>query len=458
MKTAFSTPNDFQKLIKDLIGNESDSFFASLQTDSPTSVRYNRNKSDLPPGTKRVPWADSGVYLDERPVFTLDPRLHAGCYYVQEASSMFLEQVFKTAIEDNDKIIVLDLCAAPGGKSTHLLSLISSDSILVSNEVIRSRVPILIENLQKWGNSNAIVTNNDPSGFQRLPSFFDLIVVDAPCSGEGLFRKDNDAMKEWSLANVELCSSRQKRILSDIWPSLKPGGVLIYSTCTYNLEEDEKNIEWLSQQNDVESIRIPVSSDWGVREIEYNGLYAYKFFPHHVKGEGFFISAIRKTGKAISGSLPKTKRNLGTVSKSEIAQLEDWFARENDIGLFKFNDQLNAIPGDTFQVVELLSSVLNVQIAGTPVATVKHTKMVPEHAFALSKFIKADNFIQTELGYDDAIKYLRRDNLQIDTSQKGFSLVKYEDHLIGWINLLGNRVNNLYPSNWRIRMNPKQHQ
>ncbi|MCB0488728.1 MAG: rRNA methyltransferase [Cyclobacteriaceae bacterium] len=455
---SFSIPNDFQKLIKDLIGNESDSFFASLQSDSPTSVRYNRDKFDLPLGLQRVPWADSGVYLDKRPVFTLDPHLHAGRYYVQEASSMFLEQAVKTAIGDNQKIIALDLCAAPGGKSTHLLSLISDNSLLVSNEVIRSRVPILIENLQKWGNPNVIVTSNDPAGFQRLPSFFDLIVVDAPCSGEGLFRKDNEAMKEWSLANVELCSSRQRRILSDVWPSLKPGGVLIYSTCTYNLEEDEKNIEWLSQQNNVESLRVPISPDWGIKEIDHKGLFAYKFFPHRVTGEGFFISVLQRKSGATSRNLPKQNRRLGKLSKSEVALLDGWIAKDGVLEVFKFNDQINAIPTNTFQIVELLSSILNVQVAGTPVATVKHNKMVPEHAFALSKCINRDNFIQTELGFDDAIKYLRRDNLQIDTNQKGFSLVTYQNQPIGWLNLLGNRVNNLYPSNWRIRMNPNQHQ
>lgn len=454
----FSIPNDFQKLIKDLIGNESDSFFASLQTDSPTSVRYNTDKSDLPEDLPRVPWAESGVYLEERPMFTLEPRLHAGCYYVQEASSMFLEQVIKASIDKNHKIVALDLCAAPGGKSTHLLSLISNDSLLVSNEVIRSRVPILIENLQKWGNPNVIVTNNDPSGFQRLPSLFDLIVVDAPCSGEGLFRKDNHAMKEWSIANIELCSSRQKRILSDIWPSLKPGGMLIYSTCTYNLEEDEKNIEWLSRQNSIESLRVPISPGWGVKEIEHNGLFAYKFFPHHVKGEGFFISAVRKKDGLTPGSLPKPKRTLGTVTKSEREVLTEWFDEVQDTSLFKYHDQINAIPEDTLQFIEQVSSVLNIQVAGTPVATVKHNKLVPEHAFALSKLINPENFIQTELGYDDAINYLRRENLQIDTNKKGFSLVTYDDHPIGWVNLLGNRVNNLYPSNWRIRMNPKQHQ
>ncbi|MGE0589872.1 MAG: rRNA methyltransferase [Cyclobacteriaceae bacterium] len=458
VKAEFSIPNDFQKLVKDLIGNESDSFFASLQSDSPTSVRYNREKLNSPRNSQPVPWTESGVYLDERPVFTLDPLLHAGCYYVQEASSMFLEQVVKTAIGDSQKIIALDLCAAPGGKSTHLLSLMSNESLLVSNEVIRSRVPILIENLQKWGNPNVIVTNNDPAGFQRLPSFFDLVVVDAPCSGEGLFRKDNEAMREWSLANVELCSSRQRRILSDVWPSLKPGGVLIYSTCTYNLEEDEKNMKWLSQEKDVESLRIQISPDWGIKEIEHSGLFAYKFFPHRVKGEGFFISAMRKKGEAISGTLPKQRRNLGTVSKSEVGQIEGWFVKENDLGLFKFNDQINAIPANTFQIVKLLSSILNVQVAGTPIAAIKHNKMVPEHAFALSKLINRNNFIQTELGYDDAIKYLRRDNLQIVTYQKGFSLVTHQYHPIGWLNLLGNRINNLYPSNWRIRMNPNQHQ
>ncbi len=176
---------------------------------------------------------------------------------------MFLEQAFTQATNGATHLNVLDLCAAPGGKSTHLLSLMDQNSLLVSNEVIQSRSAILSENLQKWGHDNVVVTNNDPKDFQRLPGFFDVIVVDAPCSGEGLFRKDPGAIKEWSEDAVALCSKRQRRILSDVWPALKTGGILIYSTCTYNSQENEENLRWLQQEYEVESIPLNAKGGMG---------------------------------------------------------------------------------------------------------------------------------------------------------------------------------------------------
>ncbi|MES1226926.1 MAG: RsmB/NOP family class I SAM-dependent RNA methyltransferase, partial [Bacteroidota bacterium] len=200
-----------------------------------TSVRVNPNRTfNVEYSTLnvqgKVPWSSNGYYLSERPSFTTDPLFHAGAYYVQEASSMFLEEAVKQTCDLSKPLKVLDLCAAPGGKSTLLQSIISNESLLISNEVIKSRVNILSENITKWGAANVVVTNNDPKDFQRLPEYFDLIVIDAPCSGSGLFRKDPEAITEWSSDNVMLCSQRQQRILADILPCLKPGGILIYST------------------------------------------------------------------------------------------------------------------------------------------------------------------------------------------------------------------------------------
>ena len=206
-------------------------FQLSLQESSPTSIRLNPLKKSKVP-EKKIPWTETGYYLEQRPRFTLDPLFHAGAYYVQEASSMLMEQGVRQSMDVTQPILALDLCASPGGKSTHLLSLLSADSFLVSNEVIRARASVLSENIQKWGYENVLVTNNDPIDFQLLPGFFDLIVVDAPCSGEGLFRKDQAAMKEWSVDNVQLCAQRQQRIVADVWPSLKEEGILLYSTCT----------------------------------------------------------------------------------------------------------------------------------------------------------------------------------------------------------------------------------
>ncbi|HEY6063723.1 MAG TPA: RsmB/NOP family class I SAM-dependent RNA methyltransferase, partial [Chitinophagaceae bacterium] len=219
-----------------------------------TSIRVNPAKASMGKGEwsigdsihhspftshHKIPWTDVGYYLDTRPSFTFDPLFHAGCYYVQEASSMFLEQALRQTVDLSKPVKVLDLCAAPGGKSTHIQSLISKESLLVSNEVIRSRVNILKDNIIKWGCENVVVTNNDPKDFGRLKYYFDVIVVDAPCSGSGLFRRDANAINEWSKNSVQLCSQRQQRILADVWPALKKDGILIYSTCSYSKEEDE---------------------------------------------------------------------------------------------------------------------------------------------------------------------------------------------------------------------------
>src|SRR5688572_13773005 len=293
MKNLSSLPKEFEDTLRGKLGESFDHFLNSLQQPSPVSIRHNPYKPFNLEG-EQIAWSKYGKYLRERPVFTLDPAIHAGAYYVQEASSMFLEQAITQAVDLTKPLRVLDLCAAPGGKSTHLLSLLNQESLLISNEVIRSRASILSENIQKWGHQNVIITNNDPEDFSKLEGFFDVIVVDAPCSGEGLFRKDPDAMQEWSLANVDLCCKRQRRILADIWPALKTKGVLVYSTCTFNEQENEENLQWLQKQNDVEGVSLTIDKDWGIETVQVGKLKGYRCYPHKVKGEGFFLSAIRK--------------------------------------------------------------------------------------------------------------------------------------------------------------------
>jgi 16S rRNA C967 or C1407 C5-methylase (RsmB/RsmF family) len=217
-----------------------EAFLLALDAPTPTSIRLNTQKScELFAFEESIPWTLSGKYLKERISFTLDPQFHAGCYYVQEASSMLLEEAFKQIFASNQHLTILDLCAAPGGKSTHLLNLASSDSILVANEVISSRNSTLQYNIAKWGNANCIVTQNKPADFSSFKKMFDLIVIDAPCSGEGMFRKDPNSINEWSIENVEICSARQTDILDSILPCLKDGGILIYSTCTYEQIEND---------------------------------------------------------------------------------------------------------------------------------------------------------------------------------------------------------------------------
>jgi len=263
-------PNSFENRMKKILGPEYHAFSQSLSAEISHSVRINRKKTEEPTGLNPVPYSDSGFYLTQRPVYTLDPLFHAGVYYVQESSSMFLEQFFLHFTKK--KLRVLDLCAAPGGKSTHLSALLPDDSLLVSNEVIHSRARVLSENLKKWGKPNVVVSCNDPGDFSRLPGFFDVIVVDAPCSGEGLFRRDPSAVNEWSESNADHCAGRQKRILAGVWPALANNGMLIYSTCTYNPAENEENISWLSQFAPVEAVPLEIPDEWGIVTTEANGL------------------------------------------------------------------------------------------------------------------------------------------------------------------------------------------
>jgi 16S rRNA C967 or C1407 C5-methylase (RsmB/RsmF family)/NOL1/NOP2/fmu family ribosome biogenesis protein len=441
-------PEAFQKRMQATLQEEWVAFESAHQQPSATSIRLNPKKTNDSVHSK-IPWTEFGRYLAERPSFTLDPLFHAGTYYVQEASSMFLEQALTQTVDLTKSLKVLDLCAAPGGKSTHLLSLLSEDSLLVSNEVIRSRASILSENIQKWGNSNVVITNNDPKDFTKLTGFFDVIVVDAPCSGEGLFRKDPNAMQEWSEGNVALCAQRQQRILADVWPALKQDGILIYCTCTYNKKENEENLSWLMRDKRVESLKLKVKSEWGIEEIEQDGIFGYRFYPHKVKGEGFFISMTKKKEETHPVSI-RAKNHLSPPPKKIIERLGDWLLHPYEFILL--NDLIVALPEKYVEEINWLSHQLNVVTKGTAIATVKHEKLIPEHALALSTELNQNNFPSIELDLATALSYLRKETILIGEGQKGFALVTYQNHPLGFVNLLGNRVNNLYPANWRIRM------
>jgi 16S rRNA C967 or C1407 C5-methylase (RsmB/RsmF family)/NOL1/NOP2/fmu family ribosome biogenesis protein len=441
-------PEAFQKRMQATLQDGWAAFESTHQQSSLTSIRLNPKKL-IASSQAKIPWAEFGYYLEQRPSFTLDPTFHAGTYYVQEASSMFLEQAVKQSVDLTQPLKVLDLCAAPGGKSTHLLSLINNESLLVSNEVIRSRASILSENIQKWGNTNVVVTNSDPKDFQKLSGFFDLIVVDAPCSGEGLFRKDPSAMDEWSEDNVALCAQRQQRILADVWPALKQDGILIYCTCTYNEKENEENVGWMVREGKGESLKLKVESNWGIEEIVKNGIFGYQFFPHKVKGEGFFISVLRKKDEAEEVSM-RTRTQLPLVSKKIAERVNDWLLHPHQLILL--DDLIVALPEQFSAEINWLANNLNVVTKGTAVATLKHEKLIPEHAVALSLELNRNQFVQIELSLDQALAYLRKETPLIGEGQKGFALVTYENHPLGWVNLLGNRINNLYPANWRIRM------
>ncbi len=446
---ALHLPAEFENYMKTRLGPDFNNFHASLEQTPPVSIRYNPAKSGQQSG-EAVGWCNAGRYLPERPSFTLDPRLHAGIYYVQEASSMFLEQGIIQSINLKKPLNVLDLCAAPGGKSTHMLSLLSRESLLISNEVIRSRASILSENLQKWGHENTIVTNNDPSDFQNLPDFFDLIVVDAPCSGEGLFRKEPEAMNEWSSKNAELCTLRQRRILNDVWPSLKPGGILIYSTCTYNEKENIENLGWCKTQHELDFIKLEIKKEWSIEEIEKENAIGYQLFPHKVRGEGFFMGVMRKKGNPTSSL--RAKDTLNYPSKVQIKELSQWMKSPETQSFFLHNRTVRILPVNKFTELQIALNRLNVLTAGTAVAEIMRNKYVPDHGFSLSIQLRKENFNCISLDKDQALEYLRKNNFVMDLSQPGFSMVEFEGLPLGWVNILPNRFNNLYPATWRIRM------
>ncbi len=401
---------------------------------------------------EKIPWSSNGYYLKERPVFTVDPLFHAGAYYVQEASSMFLEEAIRQSCDVTANMNVLDLCAAPGGKSTLIQSVINENSLLVSNEVIKTRANILVENISKWGAANVVVTNNDPKDFKKLPDFFDCIVVDAPCSGSGLFRKDADAVNEWSLNNVELCSQRQQRILADVMDALKPGGVLIYSTCSYSIEEDEGIADWLKEEYDFSNIRLEIKDKWGIVETtsSKHQCYGYRFYPDKVKGEGFFIAVFRKGAR--EWTMPKEKKQnlkINLLIKAEENVAKKYFNPAKAFRFFKWQNDMLAIPDAVYNATMLVQQNLYIKKAGINMGTIIRDELVPSHEWVLSA-AKANIFPLIEVNEATALDYLRRKDITIDTNLRGWAVIQYKGIALGLIKILPNRVNNYYPKDWRI--------
>jgi NOL1/NOP2/fmu family ribosome biogenesis protein len=356
---------------------------------------------------------------------------------------MFLEQALKQTVELSKPIKVLDLCAAPGGKSTHIQSLISEDSLLVSNEVIRSRANILKDNIIKWGCENVVVTNNDPKDFAKLENYFDVIVVDAPCSGSGLFRREPEAINEWSENNVELCSQRQQRILADVLPALKEDGILIYSTCSYSKEEDEDIIDWAVNNLPVANCSLQIDTNWGI--VASGG--GYRFWPYKVKGEGFFLACFKKK-KEEASRLVKAKKKLTVLTKAEEEILTKWVVKDNKI-FIKHENTVYAWPAKWVGDFSFLLEQLRLVYSGVLVGELMRDKLVPDHALAMSKIYNS-SLPNVSLSKEEAIMYLQRKDLYPQTKEKGWCLANFEGHTLGWMNILAGRMNNYYPKSLRI--------
>ncbi len=439
----------FKNLI--LSVTEADELIDALNTERQTSIRINPLKMS---GLKlpNVPWCENGFYVEKRPIFTLDPRFHSGQYYVQEASSMFLEQVVKPLA--TRQLRVLDLCAAPGGKSTLLLSLLTPDSLLVANEVIRSRSQILSENIQKWGFQNCIVTNNDPKDFSSLRGYFDLILVDAPCSGEGMFRKDDKAFEEWSPEHVDLCSKRQYRILSDIWDCLAPNGTLIYSTCTFNESENEDVVSRFVTENSAQCKRVLLQKEWNITEREKANAISYRFFPHKTKGEGFSVSVIeKKDGPEFSYSkkisLPK---EFAILSNKKSIEFYPYIKNREDCIFSDWKNRVFSVSKHIEFDFQTLASKCSVVHAGMPIAEQIGNKINPLSSLAFS--INYSNCLPTEsVDLPTAVRYFKKETISLPSSQKGWICLEFQEKPIGFVKNIGNRANNSYPQEWAIKMN-----
>ncbi|MDR2497940.1 MAG: rRNA cytosine-C5-methyltransferase [Tannerellaceae bacterium] len=443
-------PYQFAAATKALLGDEYDRFASAMRATPPTSLRLNiRKYAAPPPGAEPVQWCASGYYLPERISFTFDPLFHAGAYYVQEAASMFVAQAVQAWVEG--PVRCLDLCAAPGGKSTLLSAVLPAGSLLVCNEAIRSRVGVLAENITKWGNPNAIVINNDPAEIGRqLGDFFDIIVADMPCSGEGMFRKYAKSVDSWSPDLVRLCAARQRRIFADVWDALRPGGLFVYSTCTFNAEENEENIRFMMKETDAEVLSIPIEQSWGVAGNLLYNFPVYRFLPHRIRGEGFFLAALRKPGMAPPRRAKAWKREKSRATAP--AQLGEWLVGPEDFELEMRNNIVRALPRIHADDYAFLASQVRTASPGINICELKGKDMVPTHALAMSIALNRNAFQTVEVDLPTAIAYLRKDTLHIDC-RAGYVLLTHRGLPLGFAKQLGSRINNLYPPEWRIRQN-----
>ena len=453
----------FVKYIEEAIGHENALVaFSAFEEPASTAVRYNPFKPCGMMEGRRVPWAEHGYILPERPVFTLDPLFHAGAYYVQDSSSMFVGYAFRKMLSEiqlpqGRPLRVLDLCAAPGGKTTDMAAslreAVGGQFILVANEVMKARVGILADNVALWGDPNVVVTCDDPAAFGALPGFFDIIVTDVPCSGEGMFRKDEEAVQQWSEDNVSLCEARQRRILADVWPSLKEGGVLVYSTCTFNRRENDGNVEWISSEL---GARMLTTDDMlggmpGVIKTDRG----YSLVPGHVEGEGQYCAILRKTSDVVLNDAPVRSRKAPRQAKP--TPVPDGLQRLLNIpAVFRTKgDTITAVPENIASDVIRVEEALHVVAAGCAVGVVKGKDLVPDADLALSMMLADGAYPAVELDRQGALAFLHRDAQVFPESPRGYLLIKHEGLSLGFVKNLGNRSNSLHPQNRRIRMDIK---
>lgn len=454
--------DSFRRYLEEAIGSKN-ALVAFSAFDEPASVavRANPFKKGMVPQGSEVAWCRHGRMLEERPSFTLDPHFHGGAYYVQDSSSMFVGHVFRRLMAEREyptdrPVRVLDLCAAPGGKTTDLAAslreMFGDGFLLVSNEVMKQRAGILADNVALWGDPNVVVTSDDPRAFASLTGFFDVIVADVPCSGEGMFRKDEEAQNQWSEDNVALCEARQRRIVADVWPSLARGGLFIYSTCTFNVHENDGNVEWISRE---------LGADYLTRNDTAGGFegviktrLGYSLVPGFVKGEGQYCGALAKTSEAeYIESRPRQSRPGKGGKETPVPKGAERLLDRKVVFRMK-GDTLTAVPLPLASAVSTLQQHLHVIAAGCAVGTVKGSILVPDADLALSLMLDSEAFPSVEVDRQTALSYLHRDAIVLPAqAQKGYVLIRHEGLPLGFVKNLGNRCNSLHPQSRRIRMN-----
>ncbi|MDD2559508.1 MAG: rRNA cytosine-C5-methyltransferase [Bacteroidales bacterium] len=483
----------FVRQMRRLLPEESDAFMHALEEDLPVSLRLNTAKctteeaiSCLPASVQgTVPWFPEAFYLEQRPAFIFDPLLHAGMYYVQEASSMFSARAIHAALETmqlSDRAVrMLDLCAAPGGKSTLAASVLPKGSLLLANEIVPSRAKILDENLIKWGTVDVVVTQNEAADFNGLSAAFDLILADMPCSGEGMFRKEPEALVAWSEDYIRSCALRQRNILTQCWNSLRPGGCLIYSTCTYNTLENEENVLWAAEQLGARILPVECHPEWNIHPAIGVDFPAYRFFPHRTKGEGFFLALLLKEEQATANSpvgqeikqqedlfkpgRPKGKNKISAgrisgkvvnelIDKKTAAYLSSWFDEPGAYEISLLPQGIySAFPEQHSEFLAQISSSLHILRAGIYLGEYKGGQFIPNISLALSTALKPEkHFPAYELDRQQALSYLKRESMLLsEQCPRGQVLMSYKGKALGWVNNLGIRANNRYPQSWRIR-------
>lgn len=463
----------FWSYLKEAVGEENtEKVRDALSGPASVSVRLNPNKISEPAqdalarifsvAPDPVSWSPYGFYLPERPQFTLDPALHAGCYYVQDSSAMYVGHAFRRSLRSmllsrsvspENPLRVLDLCAAPGGKTTDLAASLRAECgdsfVLVANEIMKQRATVLADNVGIWGDPSVVVTSADPGAFAELSGYFDIIVADVPCSGEGMFRKDEEAVAQWSSDNVALCQSRQRRIIADVWPALAQNGILVYSTCTFNKCENDQNVEWIAKELGAEVIMPDDDLFPGLFRTQYG----ISLLPGLVRGEGQYSSALTKTESTpqakISGRAAKKRGPAGSVPAELRARVEPWFDRP--VRLAAKGDMIVAMTPVVAAEMEALD-YLHPLLRGTAVGQLKGKDIVPDADLALSIMLKRGAFPEVELSKDKALAFLHKDAITLPEADRGIVLLTYGGHPLGFVKNLGNRCNSLHPQNRRIRM------